>query len=819
MSEKKRIDTILETVQSRIQEEVGALLGADFTLSVVESNVLSKADIFGSLKGKQICSKIDIAGDVNGSGCLLIGIKDGIRLGGTLIMLPESELEEFIGREDYSDEIEDSYSEITNIIVGAFTNDFEEKHPKQCRFIRKENEIVSPSKIDIEGEEPIPEQNYYAVSYDMELDTKPLGKIFMLLPAADFDLENDATDSSEPSELNDEQQGEVVSEDTTPTATTDTNPSPEKSRDNFDQLLEECQARLQKDIGELLGTTISLTELDNRVVTKKDFLEAAGTDCLVITDMEIGGDLQGIGYFILSRKDAIHLAGALTMLPPSELEGAVQREDFGEDAKDAFGEIGSIASGVYTGIFEEGFAKKINFNQKDLSEVLPNEVDIASDAPFSAEKYYVSTLSLAVEGSSLGRVQMLFPADLLGLIEENTVDDSQSRDNSGEAVAETKKEPLPPETKEDPKGNGLGKTAESFSQVDLNKHKIRVDNIFSTCMDKMQEEVGTLLGVDVKLSNIENSVVRKRDFFEEKVAAKQVVAKMDVIGDPQGHSYLSIDLKDAIRIGGVLIMLPASELNDVVSQEEFSEDTDDAYGEIANIIAGVYSAVFEEQYTRQIRFVKTELAQVTPAEIEVSSPEPFPDTSYYMSRMDFSLEGENYGKVNFLIPLEILQLEGLALTEDSVGGSTASEVSRSSETGVPNATEADRGRQDSGATATPDVLLVGDDSVEATKIEEQLAHLGYSVKFLSYSDELHNYLPGRVKAVYLVMRDVNELAFGTAIKLSSSSAIPIIAAGPAWTRSKVIKAVKYGVSDILLTPASSDDIAENVNNNLVPLAA
>ena len=74
-------------------------------------------------------------------------------------------------------------------------------------------------------------------------------------------------------------------------------------------------------------------------------------------------------------------------------------------------------------------------------------------------------------------------------------------------------------------------------------------------------------------------------------------------------------------------------------------------------------------------------------------------------------------------------------------------------------------------------------------------------------------------AVYLVMREVNEQAFGVAIKVSSSCSVPLIAAGPAWTKSKVFKAVKYGVRDILLTPASREDIEENVAKNLVKLAA
>jgi hypothetical protein len=49
--------------------------------------------------------------------------------------------------------------------------------------------------------------------------------------------------------------------------------------------------------------------------------------------------------------------------------------------------------------------------------------------------------------------------------------------------------------------------------------------------------------------------------------------------------------------------------------------------------------------------------------------------------------------------------------------------------------------------------------------------------------------------------------------------VPLIAAGPGWTKSKVFKAVKYGVSDILLTPASGGDVEENVRNNMIKLAA
>ncbi|MEZ4485905.1 MAG: hypothetical protein R2864_15530 [Syntrophotaleaceae bacterium] len=37
-----------------------------------------------------------------------------------------------------------------------------------------------------------------------------------------------------------------------------------------------------------------------------------------------------------------------------------------------------------------------------------------------------------------------------------------------------------------------------------------------------------------------------------------------------------------------------------------------------------------------------------------------------------------------------------------------------------------------------------------------------------------------------------------------------MAAGSQWTRSKVLQAVKYGVCDILVTPATADEVLEKV---------
>ena len=189
MKAQQRIDKILESITKKIQEEVTALIGAVLTLSESENTLISKEDFFDQPIGKQVVAKLDITGSVEGRGCLLVSVKDAIRLGGTLIMLPLQELEKVISSEDYNDETKDSYGEIANIIAGSYTKVFEEMYPDPCRFIRKEQEILIPSKVDIESDEPVPNQLLYRITSSMKLDDVEMGDLTVLLPAAAFGLE------------------------------------------------------------------------------------------------------------------------------------------------------------------------------------------------------------------------------------------------------------------------------------------------------------------------------------------------------------------------------------------------------------------------------------------------------------------------------------------------------------------------------------------------------------------------------------------------------------------------------------------------------
>ena len=824
MDAQKRIDKILKAVHEQVEEEIKVLLGVEFSLSDHHNRLAGKEQFFDSLAGKQVLAKIDLVGDVEGSGCLVLGIKDAIRLGGTLIMLPDAELEEVVGREEYGGETEDSYGEIANIIAGAYTKTFEEMYSKAFRFVRKEQQVIVPLKVEADGDEPVPNQQYYQVSSLLKLEGRQLGELHMLMPAKPLGLltENEVVEeAAEPVKSEEDvaetpsMEPEAAAEETAAEATAPLPPSPDSSprkpvdpvkhKKRIDKLLQECEKRLGEDLSGLVGTTLSFSDMENRLVSKEELFLDELQRKQIIADMDIVGELAGRGYFLCDLKDAIQLGGILIMLPPTELEAVMLEEEFSDDTKDAYGEVANIVSGVYTQVFEEQYTEKIRFVKKGVQSIVPLKVDIASAEPMPDQQYYMSAMTLRVEGVNCGRVRMILPAELFHLLPEKAAVADKQPESVQPAPAESARSEPVQEKESQAAAPAAAPSAPRLGPAEQEKHRKRVDKLLKECRKQMQEEVSALLGASVSFTDLENRLVSKEEFFFDIASGKQVLTNLDVVGDLEDRSYLAVSLKDAIHLGGVLIMLPPSELESVVVDEEFGDDTRDAFGEIANIVSGVYTAIFEEQYVDKIRFVKKDLGVVVPMKVDIDSDEPLPDVEYYLSTMTLGIDDEKKGQVHLLFPAQMLKL-------DSSGAVAVEEEPEVQE--VPGV-----GRVAQEEHRAIDILLISDDESAAARIRSVAEAKGLACRQISFKENVKAAITQELKAVYLVMRDVNEQAFGMAIKVSSSSSLPLIAAGPDWTRTKVIKAVKYGVNDILLTPADDGDISENLENNLVQMAA
>jgi chemotaxis protein CheY-P-specific phosphatase CheC len=615
MKAQERFDKILLAGTSRIPDEVSALIGKSFKLGEPRTGPVDKETLFADLGGKQVLAHIQIEGDIQGKGCLLIGIKDAIRIGGTLIMLPEAELETVVADQQYSEELQDSYGEVANIICGAATVSFEEQSPKTVRLVRTDQEIILPAKVDIESDQPIADIPYYHLAVPMTMEDKEMGTLYMVLPAQPFGLA-EAKPKVQP-----------VS---TPKA--------------------EPKAR-----------------------------QAAGDD----------GD---------------------------QPVGVIERESF--------------------------------------------------------------------EGGS---------GEAIGVLERPEGSDSAVDDQSVPGAPRKR---------------------------DIGKQRKLIDGLLKNCWAKMSDEISALLGGTLKVTPIENRAVTKEEFLDQ-AGVKQIMTRMELRGDAQGEAFLFVDLKSAVYLGGSLIMLPESELEETVRDESFGEDARDAYGEVTNIIAGIFTAVFEEQYRDKIGFVKVAVEPVTPAKVDPETDEVLASQGYYLALGQMKFNNRDLGRAQVLVPAEAFDLEQLLLA-----GATESEVAQAIRPKAGNSVDKagsggrEPARLPDEATDSPDVLIVTDDDPEGSHLARMLEEAGYTSRILHFKDPVNSLLTPRIEMVFLVMKDVSEQGFGVAIKISSSGFhVPLVAAGPAWTRTTVLKAVKYGVCDILITPASAEDVREKLADNLVKKAA
>jgi len=336
-----------------------------------------------------------------------------------------------------------------------------------------------------------------------------------------------------------------------------------------------------------------------------------------------------------------------------------------------------------------------------------------------------------------------------------------------------------------------------------------IDKVLKFARTKIDSDVSGLLGVQLTTSNPENRLLSKADFFQS--VDKKVLTRMRVEGELAGEAFIAVSLRDAIRLGGLLIMLPEGEIGSHINNEIFGEDASDAFGEIANIIAGVYSSGFEELYPKKIRVFKSEIEVVEPYKVDIASDVPFPDQVYYVSSCAMQMDGNKLGALEVLLPAELF---GLAEPEPQPAEETV--VPPPAQEAQPAAVEgsapADTTAGQPSEVCSSRVLVIADtDNEDGAVFVETLQSCGYKVEFLSFADNVKDVLQeAGARGVFLVFSEVTDKGVAAIIKTKSAcgSASSLIAAGPRWTRSTVLQAVKYGACDIVVTPPLPGEIKQ-----------
>ncbi|MGW8193650.1 MAG: hypothetical protein ACWGOX_05235 [Desulforhopalus sp.] len=593
----------------------------------------------------------------------------------------------------------------------------------------------------------------------------------------------------------------------------------------IEKLLPDAVERAQGDISRLLGVDFIMAEGKCEIVAGGMAFDLPVKRMLCVR-MDIVGSSRSQAFLLIGIRDAIRLGGTLILLPGRELKEIISHEEFNAEIEDSFGEIVNIITESFSVHSVEKGIFPCQFTRREQDLVIPSQAYIGDDE-IQGKTYIRANLRMSLDGKRIGSLVLLFPTDAFDGIDEETAStqltmEPLQQDREG-SVTEPAVIPHV-DRKSGVVAGGPRQDSEDQPVADDAGVKKSIDRLLAACSEKALKEISTLFGKSIATHEIVNKFSCIDHFVSDEISEKQVVARLIVQGQVEETAFLLMKLRTAIRIGGELIMTPEMILESMIDAGEFAGDTADAFSEVINIVSEAYTETFAAEGAKNIRITKIGLQELDPHLMTTASMAPWQDREYYQSSMTFTLGDDHTDTMHLLLPSVLFDPENENVDksffeEEALQHSDRfDEIKSGNSCEVSKCAESDTGSHGNVAEQL-DILLIHDEEKEMEKIREVLEGLGYSTLDLSFKDNLHSYLSGELKAIYLVMKNVNEQTFGAAIKISSACSVPLIAAGPGWTRSKVIKAVKYGVSDILLTPASSGDIEKNAVNNLLKYAA
>ena len=566
-------------------------------------------------------------------------------------------------------------------------------------------------------------------------------------------------------------------------------------RERLEQTLLACRDRIQEEVAALIGKPFRLGAPVFRLADAGTLtIEPAAAGRLFVP-VRLDGEVAGMGLMLVRLGDAIRIGGLLVMLPEVELQGAVRAEAWSEEMADTFAEVAGIVCGALSAVFKEQFPQQVRFLAAGQQVVVAG--DPVPPSSLATGEMFVLTLPMEAEGCDFGPFTLALPAEPFGLVASDAA--TEATDEPDATAADTAaaadqgaagEEPQPP-TPAPPDSRRLAQ------------------RVMADCLARTGDAVGNLLGGSLGIVPERQAVLTREEVLAQ-AGAGQVLARLTVGGEGEGEACVLTDLPTAAALGGGLLMLPEDELATAMCADRLDQDLTDAYAEVITVIASACTAVFAEQDTvARLRFDRGTVATL-PADNRA-----LPAAGYCLAAGRVAFAGRDLGRLQLLVPAHLL---GLELPE---AASEAEEVAAADEGDFaataaqePGIEEAGTAADDSGAAgeaagagAMAEVLLFSDDRAESDRILAMLARIGSSGRVCHFKDPVHAALAPGVRMVVLVMGEVSEQGFGVAIKLASAGLrVPLVAAGPAWTRSLVLQAVKYGVSDVLVTPVAEEDL-------------
>jgi PleD family two-component response regulator len=198
----------------------------------------------------------------------------------------------------------------------------------------------------------------------------------------------------------------------------------------------------------------------------------------------------------------------------------------------------------------------------------------------------------------------------------------------------------------------------------------------------------------------------------------------------------------------------------------------------------------------------------------LSEEEPLPDGDYLMFRSKLEMPGQEMNYLDVLIPVAL----GNLFDPQPVAAEADAGTDLETETGGGEGIKADDEEASETASAVASgvdsIVVLEDDEEQRKQMIKLVLFTGFEVAEGSLNADIKELFAGRnVKLVIISSQDADDRGLAVCIKVNAMRQDfppPIIMSAECWTRTAVLKALKYGARDIIIKPFNGDDVTSKV---------
>jgi CheY-like chemotaxis protein len=339
----------------------------------------------------------------------------------------------------------------------------------------------------------------------------------------------------------------------------------------------------------------------------------------------------------------------------------------------------------------------------------------------------------------------------------------------------------------------------------------RLRKLINQSIRQSAEESSMLLGQELTLQDTDFIATNKMTYFSDMEDSSFVMG-VESREDYPGCFHMVFPLRDAIAMSGILLGIPPARISEKKTLLILEADDIDAFSEIANQIIGSFNSVFQPALPQKVHLKQLPPTKFIPQMDEVTEERPVPDGEYLLCRTKIELQGHEMDRIDILIPLKLANLfdpQEAAKTADE-GGAIESANVRNNDC-IPDGQRTDDAQSRS-------ILIIEDNTEELEHIEKLLADSGFTTVTAALNTNIADLLEQQpVNAVVLGINKGNEREFSICNRIKVACdrySLPIIMSAREWTRTGVLKAVKYGARGILIKPYNADELLEKLGKFL-----